>query len=97
MPKLKCVGGPNDGDWVDLNAGLQSVIRTKQSELKTVESYVPNRMLERQPLSQSGEREITLYTVRIVKADGAEAVFLAPDGWSSIRAINHLLDAERNG
>jgi hypothetical protein len=90
MPRLKCVGGPNDGDWVDLDAGPQSVIKTKQITPKMNETYEDPG--EGRSLRQSGETERTLYTVRVVKADGAEAVFLAPDGWSSIRAINHLLD-----
>jgi hypothetical protein len=87
MKRLKCIGGPNDGQLMAVRQG---------------EMTVPVRSIERLPIpaafpggrtSDTVSYRETPYLVDVVRSEDGDVEYLRPSDWTAARALRHVLGA----
>ena len=83
--RMKIVGGPLDGDFASVGEGV-SVIKLPDPQPKQTASDFDLS----KPVEAIVDFHQTVYTVRQLREpDGWVLYFLAPEGWSDVRAVEH--------
>ena len=88
--KMKCIGGLNDGEWMDMPAFLSGE-RTVMFIKPKIDEH--RALLDGISVQDTFTIERELYRVATV-CEGethARVQFLCPNDWATIRAIDHLV------
>jgi hypothetical protein len=80
---MKIVGGPRDGQFVNVQAGQRDIVMPDPTELRAVGDYNGDMTPELVTTTQ------TAYTVRRIHGPDGSLEFLAPADWGDWRAIKH--------
>lgn len=86
MPMYKCVGGPRDGNYIEVTPGARDIIiQTRAKPLPPL-----SEPMDLVTLNDVVEITITRYTLRTLARGGLTVVrYLAPEDWSDTRAVEY--------
>jgi len=82
----KCVGGPRDGQYVEVTPGAKDIIL--QTPTKPPPSM--SEPMDLMTMDDVVEITVTRYTLRTIASHGLTVIrYLAPEDWSDTRAIEY--------